>query len=248
MTNNRGKIARTHVCSALDAEWRRIAASATGRAATRRWAEDEPALASTCSGDDVVARCQLRDGHQGDLALGAVLRMAVDDEFARQTVIQVILPGLLGMSHRAGYMVGASGGRWADHDELEQEILTIAFERISALAGTTQVWPARTLLDQTWRRLRLLHDKERQRGACRVPMECYPDLPTTDEPSPAEELAQVVVDAVRAGTLTPGVAAMFYTCRVLGHSIVSIAPTVGRDPRTISRWIARSLSLLKAAL
>ena len=59
--------------------------------------------------------------------MAAVLRLAVDDEFARLTVIQVILPGLLGMSRRAGYMVRASGGRWADHDELEQEIVTIAY-------------------------------------------------------------------------------------------------------------------------
>ncbi len=55
-----------------------------------------------------------------------MLRLAVDDEFARQTVIQVILPGLLALSRRARYMVGASGGPWADHDELEQEIVTIA--------------------------------------------------------------------------------------------------------------------------
>lgn len=74
-----------------------------------------------------------------------------------------------------------------------------------------------------------------------------PGPPHHRRTQPVEELAQVVVDAMRTGTLTPGVAAIFYTCRVLGHSIVSIAPTVGRDPQTVSRWIARSLSLLKAA-
>lgn len=138
---------------------------------------------------------------------GRLLRLAVDDEFAQQTVIQVILPGLLAMSRRAHYMVGASGGPWADHDDLEQEIVAIAYERIRALAGTTQAWPARTLLDQTWRRLRLLHDRDRQWKACWVPMDGGRDIPGSNDRSPVEELAQVVVDAVRTGSLAPGVAA-----------------------------------------
>ncbi len=54
MTDNRGRSARAHVCSALDAEWRRVATSSAGRAATLRWAEVEPALAGACSGHDVV--------------------------------------------------------------------------------------------------------------------------------------------------------------------------------------------------
>ncbi|HEV2068489.1 MAG TPA: hypothetical protein VGR26_01700 [Acidimicrobiales bacterium] len=245
MTDNRGKSARAHVCSALDAEWRRVAASSPGRAATLRWAEVEPALAGACSGDDVVARCQRHGDRRGADALGAVLRLAVDDEFAQQTVIQVILPGLLAMSRRAHYMVGASGGPWADHDDLEQEIVAIAYERIRALAGTTQAWPARTLLDQTWRRLRLLHDRDRQWKACWVPMDGGRDIPGSNDRSPVEELAQVVVDAVRTGSLAPGVAATFYTCRVLGYSIASVAPMVGRDPGTVSRWVARSVCLLK---
>lgn len=245
MTDKRGKSARAHVCSALDAEWRRVAASSPGRVATLRWAEVEPALAGARSGDDVVARCQRHGDRRGADALGAVLRLAVDDEFAQQTVIQVILPGLLAMSRRAHYMVGASGGPWADHDDLEQEIVAIAYERIRALAGTTQAWPARTLLDQTWRRLRLLHDRDRQWKACWVPMDGGRDIPGSNDRSPVEELAQVVVDAVRTGSLAPGVAATFYTCRVLGYSIASVAPMVGRDPGTVSRWVARSVCLLK---
>ncbi len=175
-----------------------------------------------------------------------MLCLAVDDDFAQQTVIQVILPGLLALSHRTRYMVGASGGPWADHDELEQEIVTIAYERMRALAGTTQAWPARTLLDQTWRRLRLLHDRDRQWKARWVSMDGGRDIPGFNDRSPVEELAQVVVDAVRTGSLAPGVASVFYTCRVLGYSIASVAPMVGRDPGTVSRWVARSVCLLQA--
>lgn len=117
--------------------WRRVAASSPGRVATLRWAELEPALAGARSGDDVVARCQRHGNRRGADALGAVLRLTVDDEFARQTVVQVILPGLLAMSRRAHYIVSRPGGPWGDHDELEQEIVAIAYERIRALAGTT---------------------------------------------------------------------------------------------------------------
>lgn len=74
------------------------------------------------------------------------------------------------------------------------------------------------------------------------------DIPGAIGRSPVEELAQVVVDAVRTGSLAPGAAATFYTCRVLGYSIASVAPMVGRDPGTVRRWVAPSLCLLKAEL
>jgi hypothetical protein len=55
-------------------EWRRVGASSAGRAALRRWAEEEPALAGATSALGVLRRCQ-RHG-DGQEALAAVLRLA----------------------------------------------------------------------------------------------------------------------------------------------------------------------------
>ena len=127
MASIRGESGWTRLCSRLDAEWRRVGASSAGRSAVRRWAEEEPALAGATSALDVLARCQ-RHGN-GQEALAAVLRLAGTDEFARQTVMQSILPGLVALARRAHYMVGPGLAGWASDDELEQEIGLYAMKR-----------------------------------------------------------------------------------------------------------------------
>ncbi|HEV2811046.1 MAG TPA: hypothetical protein VGV93_11710 [Acidimicrobiales bacterium] len=176
-----------------------MGASSAGRAAVRRWAEEEPAFAGATSSLDVLARCQRHgDGHE---ALAAVLRLAGTDDFARQTVMQAILPGLIALARRAHYMVGPGLAGWASNDKLEQEMVTIAYGRILALGGTTQAWPANTLLAQTTGRLRVRHQTGRRRDWWHVPLDdvSESDVPPGRDRSPAEELAQVVIDAVRDG-------------------------------------------------
>ncbi len=91
---------------------------------------------------------------KGCPVLRALLRVAAGDEFVQQTVMQALLPGLLDLSRRARARATRTWRGWVDEDELEQQVVVIVFERIRALAGTTQAWPARTLLDETTRRLR----------------------------------------------------------------------------------------------
>lgn len=234
------------LCSRLDAEWRRVGASSAGRAAVRRWAGEEPALAGACSAVDVVARCQ----RSGDMrcrseALAAVLRRGGTDEFAVQTVIQVMLPGLLRVVRESRYLVDC-GSRWADDDELEQEVVTIAYERARALAGTTQVWPAKTLLDHTRGRVRVLAADERRWESRARYSDRSRDVGSDCDRSPAEELAQVVVDAVRNGTLAEGPAGVFYTCRVLGFQAREL-PAGACSTRSMYRSVRRTEQALVRA-
>ena len=256
MRRTTGEKRFTSLCSRLDAEWRQTARSVKGRAAVRRWIGEEPVLAGACSGEEVVEHCHRRDdaapGHgmtSGPQAtFGALLRLAGHDEFAERTVIQAMLPGLLAMRHRLSFMVSSGGSRWGDHDELEQEIVSIAYERVQALAGTTQAWPARTLLDQTWRRLRVLNDNECRWRANSVPVALPPDIITERAAhSPAEELAHLVVDAVQDGTLALGPAQLVYTCAVMGQRVAWVASTVGCCRWSVSGSIARSARVLAAA-
>ncbi len=257
MRTRRGDERWAHLCSRLDAEWRQTARSEKGRAAVERWAGEEPALAGACSAEDVLALCQRRDdaGPGGgevktsQAALGAVLRVAAHDEFAQRTVMQAILPGLLALRRRASYMVASPGSGWDGEDELEQEIVTLAYERVRALAGTTQTWAAETLVDQTWRRLRVLNEGERRWRARNVGMspEWAEDLPDSGEHSAAEELAHLVVDAVHDGTLAVGPAGLLYTYGVVGNPLVWAAEAVSYSRRSVSRSIARSARTLAAA-
>ena len=223
----------------------------------RRWIAEEPALAGACSGEDVVELCQLRDGAapghgmtDGPQAiLEALLRLAADDEFAERTVVQALLPGLLAMSRRLSYMVSSGGSRWRDRDELEHEIVTIAYERVRALAGTSQAWPARTLLDQTRARLRVLYENELRWRAHTVAMSPERADSRADdvEHSTAEELAHMVVDAVQDGTLALGPARLVYTCAVMGQRVAWVASTVGCCRWSVSGSIARTARVLAAA-
>jgi hypothetical protein len=190
---------------------------------------------------------ELTDERQA--ALGALLRLAAQDEFAARTVLQAMLPGLVAMGRRLSYMVASGSGRWADHDELEQEIVATAYERVRALAGTSQAWPARTLLDQTRGRLRALYENERRRQARSVAMtpEYAESIADTAEHSAAEELAHMVVDAVQNGTLAPGPAGLLYTCGVLGREVRSVAAAECRSRWSVSGSIARSTHVLAAA-
>ncbi len=257
MRTMRGDQPFASVCSRLDAEWRKMARSSKGRAAVQRWVDQESALAGACSGEEVVALCHRRDGDtageeltdERQAALGALLRLAAQDEFAARTVIQAMLPGLVAMGRRLSYMVASGSGRWADHDELEQEIVATAYERVRALAGTSQAWPARTLLDQTRGRLRVLYENERRWQARSVAMtrEYAEGIADSAEHSAAEELAHVVVGAVQDGTLARGPAGLLYTCGVLGRGVVSVASAAGRSRWTVSDSIARSAHVLAAA-
>ena len=121
MASIRGERSGASLCSRLDAAWRRVGASSAGRAAVQRWTDEEPALAGVISALDMLARCQRHADSQE--ALAAVLRLAGRKEFARQTVIQTIPPGLVALARRAHYMVRPGLAGWASEDELEQEIV-----------------------------------------------------------------------------------------------------------------------------
>jgi hypothetical protein len=257
MTTGRGDERWARLCSRLDAEWRQIARSKEGRAAVQRWVGEEPALAGACSAEDVLALCQRRGdagaGHGetngSQAALGAVLRAAANDDFAQRTVMQAILPGLLALRRRASYMVASPGSRWDGEDELEQEIVTLAYERVRALAGTTQAWAAETLVNQTWSRLRVLNKNERRWRARNVGMcpEWAEDLPDSGEHSAAEQLAHLVVDAVQDGTLALEPAGLLYTYGVVGNPLVWAAEELSYSRRSVSRSLARSARILAAA-
>ncbi len=232
--------------SALDADWRRVATGSTGRAALRRWSSEEPVLEGAFSSHDVLAMCR-QGGDEGGPALTALLRLAGADDFAQQTVLQVILPGLVSLSRRVRWAADDDARRWANGDELEQEVAATGYERIRALAGTTQPWAARTLLDTTWRRLRSILDDEGRHRARFQPLWPSAEIESPADRSPAEHVAQLVIDAVGDGRLDQSGAQLFYARRVLGDSLNSLVPVSGLSRWTLRERIAGSAQVLADA-
>jgi hypothetical protein len=96
------------VCSALDSDWRQMATSPLGRTAVQRWVDQDPCFEGAHSAHDVLAMC--REGAaEGWPIFRALLRVATGDQFAQQTVLQVLLaPGAIGPE--------AAGVRQGDQD------------------------------------------------------------------------------------------------------------------------------------
>jgi hypothetical protein len=186
-------------------------------------------------------------GDEGGPALTALLRLAGDDNFAQQTVLQVILPGLVRLSHRLHWAADDDARRWASYDELDQEVAATGYERVRALAGTTQPWPAMTLLNETWSRLRTIIEGERRYRERFQPLAGSADMVSAGDRSTTEHLTQLVVDAVRDGRLDQASAQLFYARRVLGDSLNSLVPVSGLSRWTLRERIAGSAQVLADA-
>ena len=109
----------TRTLQALDQEWAELADSLGGRAALDRWALAEPALAEVAGGlDGILAHQRHPAVFTGMLA--ALARLAPTDRLAARTILQALLPGLVGVARRSGS---------ADADAIE-EVVSLAWERI----------------------------------------------------------------------------------------------------------------------
>ena len=156
------------------------------------------------------------DPREANQPVGALLRLAADPVAAR-TLLQVLLPGLNIRIGRAAAKEARCRRRSGALDELAQEVVGAAWERIAALAGTSPAWPACELVEGAWRRVR--HEREKGRLCQR---RLWPLEGATPQAEPewtrttAEELTMCLVDAVRAGRLRPSQAGVVYTTRVLG--------------------------------
>src|SRR5581483_6351045 len=118
-----------NIIKALDDEWKMLGTSRRYRDALARWGEAEAVLAGFSSPAEVVKRAERRgDSAAANELVGALLRRAADPLAARGQ-----------WAARASRRCPAVCDGLA---ELDQEVVAAAWERITALAGTSPDWPA----------------------------------------------------------------------------------------------------------
>lgn len=212
----------------LSEEWRATATSPAATAACAEWARSSAALAGLTSPAAVVARCQERGNPAAAAAiLRAVLAQVGTGPWPARTVLQAVLPGIFAVARRAEPLMGP-GAPWQRVDEVDQEAVTAAYERIHALAGDPPTWPANAIVDWTWQRLRRAGIGERRRSGTERRFEAAVAR-TASTPTAGEELAHALVDAVEAGILQHVDARLIYASRVEDRSMEELAPAVGRN-------------------
>jgi len=222
---------RLNLFKALDAEWAIIG---TGWRAEQRlveWKRQEPDLAGCRSPADVVARCHRRGDTEGSNQLmSALLRLAATDHAAARAVLQALLPALAGLVRRC--RVGA-GAPWADQTQLDQDAIANAWERIMAAAGDPPPWPAMTIVNATWERLRTAVEQNQYRKAALVGLGAANALEVPDEESPIDRIVLALGDALAAGALDNDAAGLILRTRVFGLSPAEEAAASGRTPHAV---------------
>ncbi|MGH9228007.1 MAG: hypothetical protein ACRD07_04605 [Acidimicrobiales bacterium] len=229
----------------LEDDWSHAGRGRDATAALARWAERHPVLDGFANPAAVVARCHSRDGRASEL-VAAVLTEAGDDPWAARTVLQAVLPGIAGVARRASCYVGGQRPVWQSGDELDQDVVLIALERIQALAGAEPAYPCRAVVDGTWQRVRHHAASVRQALANQVDVDAGATAVASADRSGLEELGLAVIAAVNAGTLGTLDAGLVYSCHVAGYGVAELAPATGRTARSLWRRRRRAEELLVA--
>ena len=227
--------------SGLSSEWSTLSRSPQARAAAARWAGVEEALAGYATPGEIVRRCQVRGDQAGSNAvLAAVLRQARGDAVAVRTVLMAVLPGLAALSARRHHLVGGELGAWTDIDQLDQDIVAAALDKITAMAGEDCDWVASIVVGAVRDILRRAERRHRRDRAMTLPLSAAAGRIAAPDLDTVEAYASVLVDAARSGLLAHDRAALLYAIRVLGHTPRELAVASGRDVRAVRVQRARA--------
>ena len=229
----------------LEDDWLRAGRSSDASAALGRWAEKHPILNGLGHPAAVVDRCHSRVEGAPPL-VAAVLAEAGHDPWAARTVLQVVLPGLLAVVRRASCYVGGQRPVWQSPDELHQDVVLLAIERIHALAGAGHSYPCRAVVDGTWQRVRHHAASVRLALAARADIDAGDDVLASPDRTSLEELGRTVIEAVNAGALSTLDAGLVYSCHVAGYGVAELAPGTGRTARSLWRRRRRAEGILVA--
>lgn len=103
----------------LDREWAEMQAAPTSVQALARWSDVEPALAGCVTLGDIL-RTRKAKPSAAPAILAALSRLSLADELAARTLLQALVPGLLGLV--TGPLAGEPGAL--------DEVISLAWERI----------------------------------------------------------------------------------------------------------------------
>lgn len=228
----------TDLFDQLDADWEVFASSREAEAALRGWAAAAPTLADFGSLDDLLGAVRGRvEPDRRDERLLAVLRFARDDPRAGRVALQAVRPALSTIARMYA-------GRWGKADAAST-VIVLALERIATfpterrqtnLAGHIVLDVRRVLLGTLRRELgfesvfALQHDLA----------ELENDLVAPPERTVADQVLQVVADALRSHTITRHHAELVIASRLRGVGTEELARRWQRDPQTIRRMRQRA--------
>jgi len=233
-----------HQLDDLRREWRLISRSSLAQTAAAQLLEHHPALKDRSVRDlaDVVALLEPRSGlSQLERAhtITALLEVAPSHPLLGRTLLQTLLPGLVGVARRLDW----GRGRSEDPATFLADLVTSLYEVIVEWGGQHRDYAAPDLLNAVRCRMRRRLDTEQSEHAISLEsLESIGGLPSITDDDPTESLASLL----RAGRaeLDPVGAAALYGREVLGLSYRELSTMTGIAPRRLaeaSRDVARRI-------
>jgi DNA-directed RNA polymerase specialized sigma24 family protein len=227
----------------LDRSWAIFTHSPQGRRTLAGWKRVEPTLGRFACLDELTEAG--RDIHGEDLDGRddihlALLRLAATDQDARQAVLHLLHPALVNITR-------LYSDTW-DVEEVSSLVITAALDRIVRYPQGL-VRPAASIV--RWVRRALWKEATRHRTRHRVlGRTSVLDDDTPVEASPercaADELLELIVEAIRVGALAPDRARLVVLHRLLGVATADVAAAEGYPPSTIRQQRSRAESALAA--
>lgn len=212
------------------------------------WAATEPVLCGYPTPAHVAAAIRIARPIEQDALVGALIRLAAEDDLAQLTVVA-------GLSRRLGWIV--TGWRRAgvppgELGELESDLLCGCWMAVAALArsfgGGGEVPPrlAMSIVQTAWQEVRAPRRRQRRHDSRRDGSITQPRSQPAVAPA-GEELATVIVSAVKARQVSVTGARLIFATRVAGWSVTETAERLGCSPQSVRTRRARAEQRLAAA-
>lgn len=231
--------------SRLDADWARLRRCRRALARARGWAGDAPAnpLAAVVADlddlDSIVAATQRGATHDDDILIRLV-ELARHDELAGRIVVQRLLPGLISRSirHRS----------YADGTDPVEIVVAAAWIAVRSFdtARRRRHVAASLISDAVFTAFRAPLRRRSAAEQVRSPDGFEYLVAVTAEPSPLEELADVIRDAGRAGVPAEDLELLRRLAQV--ESTTTIAREREVTTRTIRNHRARAVERIQTAI
>jgi DNA-directed RNA polymerase specialized sigma24 family protein len=217
------------IFAALAVEWIAFASAPATVASLGRWRRVERSLVDVSDLDDLLQR--LRDSADldaRDARWRALLRLAGADADARRVLLQAVVPGLVSVARRYA--------RPWDRDDVASAVVVAALARIAAYPHHRPASPVANIVrdaQHAVHRLRLTEARDRRALAA------HHTRPLAERPA-ADELVELVCDAVDGGQLSSHAARLIVEYRVFGMSSRKVGDRHGRRAATVRKARSRA--------
>jgi hypothetical protein len=234
----------------LSAEWETVGRGSESQRAWLALIGREPDLASAGILDlhDLVAHLRDAPGNGGRtdaaLVVRAMLRSEGTHPLLARAILQAILPGLVSVARRLSW---GAGGDWSDGGTFFSDLVTTAWEVITAWSGQDRQYAVLDLLSAI--RCRMRRQFIGKEWAKSLPLSPEIDDNVAAHSSfgrtALDELASAIEEHVGRG-LDPIDGAVLYGVRVLGLTTAELARISGRSRRYLSGCRIRAEAHLRA--